>query len=178
MLASEIVINQTKFPIISYVILLRPVLSRLKILANNDQTSYNTLSLKNNQPTPTPICVYRTPSIFASHQARHVWSAGQLFVQALEQTSLDGLCNSCTIQKILLGSNVLLGTAATIHSSSPCLVENRSLVGWLGKETKDYALRRLRFRIAAQPADGDSSCEGIGKEYVTRQGLLAYLLCI
>jgi hypothetical protein len=49
----------------------------------------------------------------------------------------------------------------------------------MGKETKDHALGHLRRRrTAVQLADGDSSCEGIGKEYVSRQGLLAYLLCI
>jgi hypothetical protein len=49
----------------------------------------------------------------------------------------------------------------------------------MGKETKEYALGRLRrCRMAVQLADEDSSCEGIGREYVSRQGLLAYLLCI
>jgi hypothetical protein len=49
----------------------------------------------------------------------------------------------------------------------------------MGKETKEYALGLLRrCKTAVQLADGDSSCEGIGKEYVSKQGLLAYLLCI
>lgn len=59
MLGSEIVINHTRFPIISYVvILLRPVLSRLKLLANNDQTSYNTLSPKKQSTDANPdLCI-------------------------------------------------------------------------------------------------------------------------
>ena len=59
------------------------------------------------------------------------------------------------------------------------LSRNISLVGWMGKEMKEYGLGRLRrCRMAVQLAGGDPSCEGIGKEYVSRQGLLAYLLCI
>lgn len=58
------------------------------------------------------------------------------------------------------------------------LSRNRSLVGWMDKETEDWSLDRWRCRMAVQLAEGSSSCEGIGKEYVSRQGLLAYLLCI